>query len=553
MKYTIGVDYGTKSARAVVVSVKTGEIAGMEVKEYTHGVMDEALPDGTPLPPDWALQHPADYLEALEYTVPAAVAQAGVKPEDIIGLAVDFTACTILPVDEKRTPLCFYDRYKARPHAYAKLWKHHASQAAADSINELLKRKGELDSLRYGGKVSPELMLPKVLQMLQEDEELYEASFGIMEAMDWLTCLLTGERRRSLSGAGYKAMYLPQEGYPEGALLRELHEKLEHFPEEKLGTDICPMNERFGCLTEEWAKKLGLRAGIAVAPGIIDSHVGAAGCGVTSPGQMMMILGTSSVQIAFSEKPYAGQGIVGAVMGGMIPGVYGWESGLAAVGDLLEWVVTTCVPQPYIEEASAAGIGIHELLTAKAERFGAGETGLLALDWWSGNKTPYVNGDLSGMIVGFNMRTKPEAIYRAMIEATAYGTMAVLEAFEAAGMKVDSIVACGGIAEKNSLLMQIYADVTGRPIRLSASPQTAALGAAMYAAAAAGEEQGGYGSIQEAARHMSSVREQRIEPGEKAHAIYQDLYGEFKKLSEYFGRENLSVSQKLKAYAREVS
>lgn len=545
MKYTIGVDYGTKSGRTVIVETQTGDIVASAVKEYAHGVVTGTLENGVGLPSGWCLQYPQDYLEVLETTIPQALEMGSVDPDDVIGIAIDFTSCTILPVDKNANPLCMQKKLAYRPHAYVKLWKHHASQKAADKINEVLEKEGVLDLPRYGGRISPELMLPKILQMIEEDGELYREADEIMEAMDWLNLLLTGKRRRSISGAGYKAMYLPGEGYPSPELLGKMDGRLKNVAQDKLRGDVCPIDEKFGVLREEWADKLGLRAGTAVAPGIIDSHVGLAGCGITEPGGLMLIVGTSGVLLTLSEYPYSGKGIMGAVRGGIIPGYYAWESGLAAVGDQLEWMVTNCIPAQYQREAEEEGVGIHEYLTEKAGLIRAGGTGLIVLDWWNGNKTPFVNGALTGALLGLDMNTKPEQIYRAMMEAGAFGARKIIECMEEAGARIDRIVACGGIAEKNKLFMQIYADVTGREIRVSASGQTAALGAAMYAAVAAGSGKGGYDTIGEAASHMSRLQKEAYIPNPQNYEIYNSLYQKYNRACEVLGGENSYIMESL--------
>ncbi len=543
-KYVIGLDYGTLSGRAVVAEADTGAILSQAVKEYFHGVMDRELPCGVRLDVDWALEHPQDYLDVLKETVPAAVRQAEVSPEDIIGLAIDFTASTVLPIDQDGTPLCLLPEFENRPHAYVKLWKHHAAQPEADEINALLTERGEIDLPRYGGKISSELMLPKAFQILKEDPEIYERADQILEAGDWLTLVLTGSRRRSASMAGYKAMWMEDEGYPGHDFLKALDPRLETYVEDKLTTDICPMGGRIGVLTEAWAETLGLLPGTAVGASIIDSHVGLPGCGIAKPGQMMLILGTSSVQLALSETPYSGEGVCGAVKGGIMPGYYALESGLAGVGDIFGWFVDNCVPASYKEAAKAEGLGIHEYLTRLAGKLAPGESGLLALDWWNGNKTPFVSVDLSGMIVGCTLATLPEEIYRTLIEATGFGTRLIMEAFEHA-VPVNEIRACGGIAEKNPMLMQIFADITNREIKVSASDQTAALGAAMYAAVAAGSEKGGYDSIFDAAEAMSRMREESYRPIPEHVAVYEALYQEYCRLKDYFGKKN-PVMKRLK-------
>lgn len=536
-KYVIGLDYGTLSGRAVVVEAATGAILSQAVKEYPHAVMDRELPCGVKLDVEWALEHPQDYLDVLEETIPEALRLAEISPEAVIGLAIDFTASTVLPIDQDGTPLCLLPEFEDRPHAYVKLWKHHAAQPEADDITALLTERGEIGLPRYGGKISSELMLPKALQILREDPEIYERADQILEAGDWLTFLMTGSRRRSISMAGYKGMWMEGEGYPGRDFLKALDPRLETYAQDKLSSDICPMGGRIGELNDAWAKKLGLLPGTAVGASIIDSHVGLPGCGISKPGQMMLILGTSSVQLALSKTPYSGDGVCGAVEGGIMPGYYALESGLAGVGDIFGWFVDNCVPASYKEAARAEGCSIHEYLTRLAGRLAPGESGLLALDWWNGNKTPFVSVDLSGMIVGCTLATRPEEIYRTLIEATGFGTRLIMEAFEQA-TPIDEIRACGGIAEKNSMLMQIFADITNREIKVSASDQTAALGAAMYAAVAAGSEKGGYDSIFDAAEAMSRMKEETYKPVPEHVAVYESLYREYCRMKDYFGKEN---------------
>jgi L-ribulokinase len=492
--------------------------------------MDAFLPDGkTPLAAGWALQHPRDYLEVLEDTIPRALAEADLQAKDIIGLSIDFTACTILPIDASAAPLCFQEKYASRPHAYVKLWKHHGALAQTGRINEVLAEKGLIDLPLYGGKVSSELFFPKILQILEEDPEIYHAADAILEASDWLALLLTGKKRRSFSMASYKAMW-DGEKYPSAGLLRAFNPRLERVVEEKMSGEVVPVGSKLGELNNEWAGRLGLRAGTAVGAGIIDAHAGLPGCGITQPGRMMLIIGTSSVQAVLSEKPYSGKGVMGGVRGGIIPGYYALESGLAGVGDIFEWFITNGVPEEYAVKARAEGKSLFRLLGEAAARKKPGKSGLLALDWWNGNKTPFVDAGLSGLLAGYTLAARPEDIYRALIEATGFGTRAIMEVFEEAGVEISEIRACGGIAEKDRLLMQIYADITNREIKVSASGQTAALGAAMYASVAAGAGRGGYDSITEAAQAMSRTMPETYKPNRENLDVYSRLYGAFKTL-----------------------
>ncbi len=545
-KYSIGLDFGTLSGRAVLVDIATGSIIAQAEKAYTHGVMDEFLPDGvTKLGLDWALQHPADYLEVVSETVPAVLSSSGIDPADVIGLSTDFTACTILPVDENKTPLCFLKEYEHEPHAYVKLWKHHAAQGEADKMTAVAEERKEYFLQRYGGKISSEWLQPKVYQILNEAPDVFEKTACFIEAADWLNCMLTGQEKRSSCFAGYKELWHKKDGYPSSEFMKAVDPRLENLLSEKLNPRIYPLGGKAGSLTEEWAGKTGLTEGTAVGISIIDAHAGVPGIGITEAGQMLMIMGTSTCHILLSETEEIVPGMCGVVEDGVLPGYFAYEAGQACVGDHFDWFVKNCLPASYAEEVKQRGIGTHELLTEKAEVLKPGESGLLALDWWNGNRTPYVDYNLTGMMLGQTLATKPEEMYRALIEATAYGTNYIIETFEKAGVTINELYACGGIAEKNAMMMQIYADVTNREIKISASKQTPALGAAMFGAVAAGKENGGYDSIFEAAKVMGKVREKSFKPIKENVEIYAKLYADYKMLSEYFAKKN-PVMKRLK-------
>lgn len=554
--YTIGMDYGTLSGRGVLVRCSDGEVVASAVKDYTHGVMEVCLPDGrTKLPPNWSLEYPGDYLEVLESVIPALLQKSGIEKEDIIGIGIDFTSCTVLPVDAEGIPLCMKEEYRDRRNAYAKLWKHHGAQAQADRVNALLAKWGWMDEPRFGGKISPELLIPKVMETLEEDPEIYAAAAELLEAGDWLTRVLTGSHKRSCSMAGYKAWWNGETGYPEKEFLRQLDERMENLAEEKLGAGVCGIGEAIGTLSESWAERLGLKPGIAVAPAVIDSHAGFPGSGISRKGQMMLVLGTSSVMLTLSEKPYSGKGVCGGVRDAIVPGFYALESGLASVGDLFRWFVENFVPVGYDKEAKDRNMDIHELLSEKAKELEPGESGLLALDWWNGNKTPFVDGNLQGALIGMNLNTRPEEIYRALIEATAFGTRMIKELFEEAGVEIQEVIASGGIASKNPFLMQVYADVLGVNIRLAASDQAAALGAAVYAALSAGAKKGGYDSYAEAVQHMSRTKEQMYTCDTRRKEKYDRLYEFYQSFGRLMGetkRDLLSGLYRMKTMERKA-
>lgn len=553
MKYAIGVDFGTLSGRALLVEVETGREVATAARNYTHAVMDETMPDGvTKLPPDWALQHPADYLEVLRETIPSVLAQSGVSPDDVIGLSVDFTACTVMPILADGTPLCFLDEYKQNPHAYVKLWKHHAAQKYADRINDLAVKEDPVRLSRYGGKVSSEWLLPKAWQLLDEAPEIYDRADKLIEAGDWIVMQLTGLERRSACAAGYKAMWHKADGYPSEEFLAKLDPRLAHIVDDKLSRDIYPLGGKAGDISAHGAALCGLNAGTAVGISVIDAHVAAPAAGVCKPGRMLMIMGTSTCHMLLGESESIVPGMCGVVEDGIIGGYYGYEAGQACVGDHFDWFVKNLVPEQYSIEAQKRGISIHKLLREKVAEQKPGESGILALDWWNGNRSILVDSELSGLFVGMTLTTKPEELYRALIEATAFGTRVIIEAFERNGVPIGELIAAGGIADKDEMMMQIYADVTNREIRLCGSSQACALGAAMFGAVAAGRERGGYDSVDEAAEHMARLKDVVYRPNAANHAAYNALYGEYISLHDYFGKGGNDVMKRLRAIKLEA-
>jgi L-ribulokinase len=548
-RYAIGVDFGTESGRAVLVDVADGRQVATSVSAYRHGVIDQRLPlpdRDVPLPPDWALQDPEDYLRVLKEAVPAVLAQARVDPADVVGVGIDFTACTMLPVKADGTPLCVLPELRAEPHAWVKLWKHHAAQPEADRINEVARETGQAWLDRYGGRISSEWFFSKALQILDEAPEVYKAADRLIEAADWVVWRLTGTETRNACTAGYKAMWSKHDGFPDAAYFAALDPRLANVIDDKMQRDIRAMGERAGGLSAEAAEWTGLLPGTAVAVANVDAHVAAPAATVVEPGRMVMIMGTSTCHIVLSDGEHAVPGMCGYVEDGVIPGLFGYEAGQSCVGDHFSWFVEHAVPADYRDEAAARGIDLHALLQEKAARLRVGQSGLLALDWWNGNRSVLVDAELGGLLLGATLATVPEEIYRALIEATAFGTRVIIETFEAHGVPIREIVACGGLAEKSPLIMQIYADVTGRPFRLSASDQTPALGSAMFGAVAAGAAAGGHATIQGAAAAMARLKDQVYEPIAEHTAVYDVLYREYVRLHDYFGRGENDVMKTLR-------
>lgn len=545
--YTLGIDFGTLSGRALLVDTRDGREIATAVYDYPHAVMDEQLPSGRRLPPEWALQHPQDYLDVLTYTIPAVLRQSGIDPQQVVGLAIDFTASSPMPVKADGTPLSALPQFADEPHAYVKLWKHHAAQPHADRINAVARERGESWLKRYGGKYSSEWFFSKLLQILEEAPHVYSEMDTFIEATDWVIWQLTGQMTRNTCTAGYKM--LVQDGrYPSREFFAALHPDFADVIDTKVQGDFAPLGGKAGDLTPQMAAKLGLPSGIAVAVANVDAHVTAPAVKATQSGVMVMIMGTSTCHIMSGGSLQEVDGMCGVVDGGIVDGLYGYEAGQSGVGDIFAWFVENAVPPEYHDAARAAGMNLHAYLEAESAKQKPGEHGLLALDWWNGNRSTLVDTELSGLLIGATLATRAPDIYRALIESTAFGTREIIEAFEARGVEVKELVAAGGLPEKNALLRQIYADVTGRELRLAGSSQSPALGSAIHAAVAAGI----YPDVHAAAEKMGKLKDDVVKPIAANQAIYDRMYAEYKTLYDYFGRGANDVMKRLKKLRNEV-
>ena len=547
-KYTLGLDYGTESVRALLVDVATGEEVATAVYSYPDGVIDATLPGtGAELPPDWALQHPRDYLSGLQAVVPAVLREAGVAPAQVIGLGVDFTSCTMLPATADGTPLCLLPQFAAEPHAWVKLWKHHAAQPEADRLNAIAASRGEKFLDRYGGKISSEWFFPKVWQILDEAPQVFQAADRLIEGGDWIVWQLTGTETRNSCTAGYKALWSKREGFPGDDFFAALDPRLRSVVDDKMSRTILPIGGKAGELTPRLAELTGLAPGTAVAAANVDAHVAIPAATITGPGRMLMIMGTSVCHMVLGSEALNVPGICGVVEDGILPGFFGYEAGQSAVGDIFAWFTRHLVPKAYEDEAATRGISTHQLLAEKAAALRIGESGLLALDWNNGNRSVLVDTALSGLLLGQTLDTKPEEIYRALIEATAFGTRLIIESFQDHGVSVDQVFACGGLPERNEFLMQVFSDVTGRRFGIARSAQTCALGSAMFGALAAGRARGGYDTIEECVARMAGLKDRVYTPDPAAHQAYGALYREYVALHDYFGRAGNDVMKRLKA------
>ncbi|WP_241986814.1 ribulokinase [Cryobacterium fucosi] len=545
--YVIGIDYGTLSGRAVVVRVSDGVELGSAVLDYPHAVMDTVLAaTGAVLPPEWALQVPQDYVAVLKSAVPAALRNAGIDPALVIGVGTDFTACTMVPVLADGTPLNELPEYADRPHAYVKLWKHHAAQRQADRINELAASRGESWLPRYGGLISSEWEFAKGLQLLEEDPELYNRMDHWVEAADWIVWQLTGSYVRNACTAGYKGIL--QDGvYPSEDFLSALNPAFGQFANEKVAHEIGRLGASAGTLSTEAAAWTGLPEGIAVAVGNVDAHVTAPAAQAVEPGQMVAIMGTSTCQVMNSDRLAEVPGMCGVVDGGIVSGLYGYEAGQSGVGDIFAWYVANQVPPRCHEAAKDAGQSVHQYLTELIRDQPVGGHGLVALDWHSGNRSVLVDHELSGLVLGATLTTRPEEIYRALLEATAFGARTIVETFNASGVPVTEFIVAGGLL-KNSFLMQTYSDILRMPISTIASDQGPALGSAIHAAVAAGA----YPDVRAAGKAMGKLNRNVYTPNDESATAYDYLFAEYSLLHDYFGRGANDVMHRLKALRREA-
>lgn len=542
-RYVLGVDFGTLSARAVLVDVESGEEVAWKEHAYPHGVIEGALPDqAVSLPPGVARQDPADYFDALRKSVRGVLDESGVRKENVIGVGVDFTSCTILPVRSDGQPLCFDARFRSNPDAWVHLWKDQTAQHEASVMTERARERGEGFLKEFGNKVSADSLYPKVWQIIKRSPEVFYAADRFVEAGDWIVWYLTGAWNLSASAAAFKAMW--KGGFPEG-YLAALDPNLVLLTREKMGARYLPPGARAGGLRQEVAEELGLAIGTPVAVANIDAHAALPGAGVAEPGTMVLVMGTSMCHMILGESVAHVPGICGAVVDGIIPGYVGYEAGQPALGDSFSWFANNFTPAAYHDQAKRLGLSPLEYLESLAQRLSPGECGLLALDWWNGNRSPLANGNLRGLIVGLSLQSRPEDVYRALLEAAAFGTLEIIRAFEENGVPVQRIRTCGGVAMRSRLMLQVLADITGRSIEVAGTSGASALGAAIYAALAAGSERGGYDSPQEAVARLSSPVKASYHPDPERHQVYNSLYGLYRELSEHYGKGRSKIMESL--------
>ena len=529
----VGVDFGTESGRVLLLDVRTGEELAISVVPYASGVIDRRLP-GTEeaLPPDWALQDPDDWIAVLEQGIPTALSRAEVEAEDVAGIGIDFTSCTVLPVTGDGVPLCKVKPWRAHRHAWPKLWKHHSAQPVADRLNQVALERGEAWLNRYGGRISSEWYFPKLIEIWREDREVYAAAQRFLEATDWIVWWLTGHELRQTATAGFKAMWHPVDGLPSVEYFTAAYPGFDR-PAEKLGERFVPLGTRAGNLRSQAAERIGLNASTAVAVGNVDAWVCFPGAGVQRPGTYVPVVGTSTCEMVVHPDEVLLPGITGVVKDGILPGLYGYEAGQAAVGDMLAWFVST------LGVDAADGFAGLE---AQAEDLAPGETGIAVLPWWNGNRTILADADLSGVICGLTLHSTPDHVYRALLESIAFGSKRIIDNFSEHGLPVDQIVAVGGIALRSPLLMQLIADICALPVHVPASQEIPARGSALFGALAAGL----FPSVAEATAALRPELEKSYQPDAAAHAVYQEVYGIFRELYDLLGRSHVELLHGLK-------
>lgn len=529
MRAAIGVDFGTESGRALLLDVESGEELATHAVRYPNVVIDRTLP-GTdePLGSDWALQDPRDWVTVLETAIPRVLEEAGVDGGDVVGIGLDVTSCTVLPVREDGVPLAALDEWSGRPHAWPKLWKHHAAQPVADRLTEVALERGEDFLSRYGGRISSEWYYPKLIEVWLEDREVYDASGAFIEATDWIVWWLTGRECRQTCTAGYKALWSPDGGLPSRDYFTAAYSGFER-PEEKLGTSFAPLGTRAGTLRPEAAARLRLPESVAVAVGNVDSFVSVPGAGVEHAGAFVMVVGTSICDMVIDPREVRLPGITGVLRDGILPELYGYEAGQVAVGDMLAWYVDTFG-------------GDYGALENDATALRPGATGLLALDWWNGNRSILADAGVSGVIAGLTLQSTQAEIYRALLEAIALGNRRIMDNFTEHGIALDEIVACGGIAERSPLIMQLLADTSGRSVHVPASTEVPARGSALFGALAGGA----FGDIREAVAAMRPGTARTYTPDPAATAVYDDVYAIYREVYETLGRTQVDLLHGLK-------
>ena len=545
--YSIGINFGTETVSAVLVDIRNGKLVASSEYKYNHGIITDRLP-GTDIELDdgWAIQHPIDYINALKRTVPKLLKESQVASNQVIGIGTSFVGSTIMPVTSEGTPLAFIEDYAKDPHAWPKHNYHKAAREKAQVLTQLALDRFETFLDRYGGKLSHEWFFPKAWEIYDDSSTIYNEADRLIEASDWIVWQLTGVETRNLCAAGYKALWSKSEGFPLEPFFNAMDPDLTNIVDEKMMREITPLGQQVGELTEDAAKWMKLEPGIPVAAGLLSNHAAVPAMTVAEPGKMAIILGSNFFHLILSKKEYRVPGLCGMVEDGVVPGLFAYEARQVGGGDHFSWFVENALPENYAKEARRRKISSYQLLEEKAAALKPAESGLVALDWWHGNRSILVDSDLTGLILGYSLETKPEEVYRAILEATAFGTRKIFETFIASGVPINEIIVTGEEPITSNLLLTILANVSRTEIKVAKNTHTSALGAAMYAAVAAGSNRGGYDTIQEASMNMAKLSEKSFIPNNNDKKTYNRLYSEYTLLHDYFGYGHNNAMKRLK-------
>lgn len=526
-KYSIGLDFGTLSARAVIADTQNGETMPYEsVFTYPHAILTELNNQALPL--RYALQHPQDYVDALEFLLTDILFNNNVDKSSVIGIGIDFTDCTVLPINNEFVPLCLLDEFKNEPHAYVKLWKHHANEKYAQKIQSVATSLDPTILSVTGNKMTSEFLIPKLYEIFCEAPNVYNNTYKFILAGDYVASLLIGKKEIHSKAYSAKQHYV-NERFPSKDFFASIDPDFSSVYEEKTVTKLSSVERPIGTLCQEWAKKTGLSTSVAISAPILDAHSAIVASGIQAE-KVVLTLGTSAVCEALTDKSSNINGILATSYESVAKNYSTIEAGLAAMGDLFDWFIKSCVPKSYIQAAENANLSIHQYLRSLAEKQSIGVHGLLILDWFNGSRSIVLDNDFSGLILGLKISTKPEDIYRALIESTAFGIRRIIDCFRAQGIKISRISATGGIAIKDPFLMQIYASVLNMPIDCLSSTQATALGSAIYGAAAGGA----YSSVEEASRAMHSPVATTYLPDKEDNRKYEGIYEHYLELCDYF-------------------
>lgn len=540
MTYSIGIDFGTGSGRAFLINTENGEIEEQYIRNYTHGTIEGEL-GGEQLPQNFALQNANDYMEIIETGIPTIIEKANISVSEIVGIGIDFTSSTVIFVDEQMEPIHNRAGFQDNPHAYVKLWKHHGAQDEADLLFKTALEGKNRWLGYYGFNVSSEWMIPKIMEVNNKAPEVMAVTANIMEAGDWIVNRLTGQNVRSNCGLGFKSFWEAETGFHYD-LFDKVYSDLSDIVRTKVDAPVVSIGDSVGTLCKEMAEKLGLSPDTQVSPFIIDAHASLLGIGSEKDKEMTMVMGTSTCHLMLNKEQHKVPGISGSVKGAIIPTLYAYEAGQTAVGDLFEYVAKQA-PYDYVKAAESRGISIFDLLNEKAAQLYPGESGLIALDWHNGNRSVLSDSNLKGSLFGMTLQTRHEEIYRAYLEATAFGAKMIMQQYQGWQMEVDHVFACGGIPKKNGLLMEIYANILNKKITVIDSEYAPAIGAAILGAICGGA----HPDFNSAIEAMKEPVLYQVEPDPQQVRIYKKLFSAYKELHDLHGYKKARIMRNVSA------